>query len=231
VLERIEEQIVAGNLRVGDRLPAERQLAAQLGVSRSSVREAVRILEAQGVAVSSVGTGPDAGTVISALPAEALTRVLRLHLALSSFELEEMVDARVTLERSSVRLAARDATEDDLVEMRRLLDAMDDPDRSRNEFNDLDTSFHVALARASHNRLVSDVTVALRNSLRRHIQDAIVGLADWPTMRAALIRDHHSIFEALRSGDPDEAAARVEAHIRSSAVTLLGTREQRAGRR
>ena len=63
VLQSVEEQIVAGNLRVGDRLPPERDFAAQLGVSRSSVREAVRILEAQGVLTSAVGTGPDSGTV------------------------------------------------------------------------------------------------------------------------------------------------------------------------
>lgn len=221
VLERIEEQIVAGNLRVGDRLPAERDLASQLAVSRSSVREAVRILEAQGVVVSSVGKGPDAGTVIAALPAEALTRVLRLHLALSSFELAEMVDARVTLERSSVELAAREATAADLQGLESLLEAMDDPRLSRNRFNELDTDFHVALARASHNRLVSDVTVALRNSLRGRIQHSFGRLSDWEGVRAGLMADHRSIYEAVRAGEPEAAASAVEAHIRGFAAVLL----------
>lgn len=222
VLQRIEEQIVAGNLRVGDRLPAERDLAAQLRVSRSSVREAVRILQAQGVLTSGVGTGADAGTVVTALPAEALTRVLHLHLALSSFSLAEMVDARVTLERSSVRLAARDATEEDLAEMRRLLAAMADPGLTRIRFNDLDIAFHVAVARASHNRLVSDVTVALRNSLRQHLQQAFDRVQDWPSLRDGLVRDHRAIYAAVLARDADTAAARVEAHIRESAATLLG---------
>lgn len=222
VLQRIEEQIVVGNLRVGDRLPAERDLAAQLGVSRSSIREAVRILQAQGVLTSAVGTGADAGTVVTALPAEALTRVLRLHLALSSFSLTEMVEARVVLERSSVRLAARDATAEDLAGLSRLLDAMDDPARTRTEFNDLDTEFHVALARAGRNRLVGDVTVALRNSLRGRLQEAFDRVEDWPALRAGVLRDHRAVYAAVLARDADAAAARVEAHIRDFARSLFG---------
>ena len=228
VLDRIEEQIVAGNLRVGDRLPAERDLATQLGVSRSSVREAVRILQAQGVVTSSVGTGPRSGTVIAALPAEALTRMIRLHLALSSFELAELFDARVTLERSSARLAARLATPDDLAQLRALLEQMDEPWLPRELFNALDTEFHVALARASHNRLVSDVTVALRNSLSRNIQQAFVSIADWDAMRDTLTTEHHAIYEAVDAGDAEAAAARIESHIRAFAVTLLAQRTSSA---
>ena len=225
VLQRIEEQIVAGNLRVGDRLPAERDLAAQLGVSRSSIREAVRILEAQGVLTSGVGSGPDAGTVVTALPAEALTRVLRLHLALSSFDLAEMVEARVTLERSSARLAARDATHDDLAELTRLLAAMDQPEVTREAFHALDTDFHVALARASHNRLVREMTTALRNSLAGAISDVLAGTDDWDAVRTGLHADHLAIDAAVRAGDPEAAATAVEGHIREFAVRLLTPRE------
>jgi DNA-binding FadR family transcriptional regulator len=94
VLQRIEQQIVAGNLSVGDRLPSEPDFAVQLGVSRSPIRGAVRILEAQGVPIQRgrrrsglrLRRGGDA--------AEALTRLLRLHLALSSFDWSELVEAR-----------------------------------------------------------------------------------------------------------------------------------------
>lgn len=226
VLERIEDQIVAGNLRVGDRLPAERDLAAQLRVSRSSVREAVRILQAQGVVTSSVGAGPQAGTVVAALAAQALTRMLRLHLALSSFELAELIDARVALERSSARLAARLATQEDLAEMRALLKQMDDPWLPREQFNALDTGFHVALARASHNRLVSDVTGALRSSLSELIQESFRSIEDWDAMRVSLLKDHYSIFEAVETGDADNAAIRVESHIRGFALTVLAQQSE-----
>lgn len=221
VLQQVEEQIVAGHLRVGDRLPAERDLATQLGVSRSSVREALRILEAQGVVTSATGTGPAAGTVLRALPAEALTRVLRLHLALSSFDLAEMVEARVTLERSSVQLASRQATEGDLADLARLLTAMADPDISRETYNELDTDFHVAVARSAHNRFVSEITVALRNSLRGVIRESLDRAEDWEALRAGLHADHLAIDAAIRAGDADGAAEVVERHIRGFAVRLL----------
>ena len=196
----------------------------QLGVSRSSIREAVRILEAQGVLTSAVGAGPDSGTVVTAMPAEALTRVLRLHLALSSFDLSELVEARVTLERSSARLAAVGAAEQDLAGIDALLEEMADPAVSRERFNDLDTEFHVSVARASHNRLVSDVTVALRNSLRNTIYEAFDRLDDWAQTRGQLHADHLAIAQALRARDPSTAAERVEAHIRGFAVHLLPAR-------
>lgn len=110
VVARIEEQILSGTLGVGDRLPAERDLASMLGVSRAAVREAIRSLEAQGVLASAVGAGRDAGTTVSALPSEALTRFLRLHVALANFPMNDVVDARVMLERGSVRLASATST-------------------------------------------------------------------------------------------------------------------------
>src|SRR5664279_1952725 len=84
VLDRIEEQIASGRLQIGDRLPAERDLAAALGVSRAAVREALRVLHALGVVSQGTGSGPDAGTVLNAAPGDALTRLIRLHVLMAS---------------------------------------------------------------------------------------------------------------------------------------------------
>jgi GntR family transcriptional repressor for pyruvate dehydrogenase complex len=143
VLDRIETQIVSGALRAGERLPPERELATLLGVSRPAVREALRILEAQGAVRSQVGTGPDSGTTIDRVPRDALARLLRLHVALGSFPLEDVVDTRVALERSSVALACRNARPQDLTVMRAALMDMDEPDIDRETFNQRDTDFHV----------------------------------------------------------------------------------------
>ncbi|HEY3509661.1 MAG TPA: GntR family transcriptional regulator, partial [Kribbella sp.] len=75
VLHRVEADLAAGRLRVGGRLPGERALAEQLGISRPSVREAVRVLEAMGVVRTATGSGPEAGTVIVAEPVSPLTAV------------------------------------------------------------------------------------------------------------------------------------------------------------
>lgn len=221
VVDQVEEQILAGALRVGDRLPAERDLAQHLQVSRAAVREAIRTLEAQGVVRSGVGSGKDAGTIVSAMPSEALTRLLRLHVALANFPIPDVVDARVILERSSATLAADNADEGDRAAMRSALEGMDRPGVDRERFNDLDTAFHVAIAEASGNRLVADMTIALRDSMRRPILRALEALGpEWGTVADQLRADHHAIFAAIEAGDGALAADRVDQHIRAAHAAL-----------
>ncbi|MCT2589264.1 FadR family transcriptional regulator [Streptomyces sp. N2-109] len=214
VLARIEEQILAGNLHVGDRLPPERELVELLGVSRAAVREALRVLEAQGVLRSRVGTGPSSGSVISAMPSAGLTQLLRLHMALANFPLTHVVEARATLERSSARLAAERATEDDLARMREQLARMDDPELTLEEFNDSDTAFHVALAEAGGNRLMTDMTVAVRSAVRGALLAAFRELTDWEAVAERLRAEHHAVYAAIAAGDVERSGDLVEAHIR-----------------
>src|SRR6478735_8000896 len=143
VLERIEEQVVAGELKAGDRLPPERELAPVLGVSRSALREALRVLETIGVLVAHAGRGADAGARIVRNPDDALGRLLRLHFALGSYSLHDVMEARVALERSSFAAAARHARAEDLDAAGELVARMGEPDVGVAEFNDLDTRFHV----------------------------------------------------------------------------------------
>ncbi len=161
VIRQIEDQILAGALHVGDQLPAERDLAAKLGVSRAAVREAMRAMEAQGVVRSGVGVGPDSGTFLTSMPSKALTQFLRLHMALANFPIDDVLEARIMLERWSARLAARQASADDLTAMARLLDAMDAETDDMQAFNELDTDFHVAMAEAAHNTLITEMTTAI----------------------------------------------------------------------
>ncbi|MFG1826526.1 FadR/GntR family transcriptional regulator [Microbispora bryophytorum] len=106
VLARIEERIGADGLTVGDRLPGERQLAEQLGVGRSSVREALRVLETLGVVASQAGRGPDAGAVLTSRPGNALTDLLRLHLGLATLSMREVIDTRLMIEQWAAARAA-----------------------------------------------------------------------------------------------------------------------------
>jgi GntR family transcriptional repressor for pyruvate dehydrogenase complex len=106
VLHRVEADLAAGRLRIGGRLPAERVLAEQLGISRPSVREAVRVLEAMGVVRTATGSGPEAGAVIVAEPVPPLTAVLRLHLATNHLPMGDVVQTRLLLESWAAREAA-----------------------------------------------------------------------------------------------------------------------------
>jgi GntR family transcriptional repressor for pyruvate dehydrogenase complex len=214
VLDRVEEQILTGELRVGDRLPAERDLAALLGVSRSAVREAMRTLEAQGVVRSGVGTGADSGTMIASLSSEALTRLLRLHVGLANFPMQDIVETRVMLERWSARLATVHANAEDVDQLGDILASMEDPTVDRTVFNDLDTAFHVAIAAAGRNRLVAEMTTAIRGSLRHGLLAAFERLDDWDSVARDLCADHRDIFNAIVAQNAAAAETLVEAHIR-----------------
>lgn len=223
VVEAVENQILGGVLRVGDPLPPERELASRLQVSRAGVREAIRVLESQGVVRSNVGAGREAGTFIAAMPSAALTRFLRLHVALSNFPMRDIIDARVMLERNSVAMAAARADDALLATLRAPLTVMDQSDLDCEPFNDADTAFHVAIAEASGNRLVADMTVAIRASLRDPILRAMREVSDWPGLARRLQDEHHGIFDAIADGDGNRAADLTEAHIRSAfdAMPLL----------
>ncbi|MFW0792516.1 FadR/GntR family transcriptional regulator [Gordonia sp. CPCC 205515] len=228
VIDAIEEQILAGTLRVGDALPPERELAARLQVSRPAVREALRVLEAQGVLRSATGSGAGAGTFVAAMPGEALSRFLRLHIALANFELAEIIEARVTLECSSVALAARATDPERLVDVRAAMARMEANDTDREQFNDDDTAFHTAIAEAGGNRLVTALTVAIRNALRASILDAFQEIDDWSALRDELMVEHRAILAAIEAGDASRASHLAEQHIRDSyerLPLLHGTRD------
>jgi GntR family transcriptional repressor for pyruvate dehydrogenase complex len=213
VLDRIEEQISSGRLRVGDRLPAERELAAALGVSRVAVREAMRVLQAMGLITQGTGSGREAGTVLTAAPGEALTRLIRMHVLVASVGSDDLVGARVTLECQSARLAAGAAGPADHDQLARALKIMETPGISAVEFNDADTAFHVAIARASGNTLVAELTTALRNAMRAPLLASLEGEAHFEVMAARLGAEHRSLYEALLAGDGDRAAELVRIHI------------------
>lgn len=214
VLESIEERVLSGELKAGDRLPPERELAPVLGVSRSALREALRVMETIGVLTAQVGRGPDSGARIVRNPDDALGRLLRLHLALGSYDLQDVLEARVVLERSSFEAAARSASEEDLAEAGQILDRMQRDDVDVAEFNELDTRFHVQIARSSGNQLISTLTSAVRESVRTLILDAEEADEDWPASAAALNAEHTELLRLVREGEGARAAELAERHIR-----------------
>lgn len=231
VTDWIEERILTGALAVGDLLPAERDLAATLQVSRAAVREAVRTMQAQGVLHSTVGAGGAGGTRVCALPSGALTRLLRMHVALANFALDDVLEVRVALERLSGRLAAPRLTSDDLAAMQGALRAMREA-ATRDDFNEADTAFHVAIAEAAGNRLAADTTVAIRESVKGPLQAGFARLSseEYEQICVDLIEEHEQICAALARGDSELSADLLEGHVRRAwerlrAGAIAGRRE------
>lgn len=214
VLQRIERELAVGALAVGDRLPGERVLAEDLSVSRSSVREAIRVLEAMGVVRTAVGSGPEAGAIVIADPIRSIGSALRLHTATKHLPIPDLVDTRMLLESWAIREAAHRDPKPDLSAAEKLLDAMDDADMCPEEFHRLDATFHVAMVGLAGNVVVEAMMAALRDSIHSYVMAGVPSLDDWAAVAANLRREHRDIVGAVRRGHGTKASDLVCAHIR-----------------
>jgi GntR family transcriptional repressor for pyruvate dehydrogenase complex len=219
VLHWIENQLSEGLLTVGGRLPAERTLAEQLQVSRTSVREAIRILEAMGIVRAGVGSGPEAGTVVISDPTAALGSALRLHVATQHLPVSDIVETRVLLESWAAARARPDAPE--VAAAAALLDEMDAVGKGADgkgslavdDFLALDVRFHLALADAAGNAVVSAMMGSLRESIQGYVAELTANLPDWEATALRLRAEHREILAAIRNDDGGRAAKLVAAHI------------------
>lgn len=207
----LEQELAAGRLSIGSRLPGERTMAEQLKISRASVREGTRVLEALGVVRAGVGSGPQAGTVITGNPALALDSALRLHVASAHLPIKDIVETRLLLETWAAAHASPDSPA--LGDAARLLDEMDRNDDGPEAFLKLDALFHVALAEAAGNVLVGAMMGSLRGSIEGYTQELTAGLPDWKRTSRRLRREHRALLEAVAAGDGVLAAALVVDHI------------------
>jgi DNA-binding FadR family transcriptional regulator len=217
VAEQLREAILTGDMAAGDQLPPERELAAAFGASRASVREALRVLEAQGLISVAGAPAPAVVAEQGARPArEALGALLRL----GQVPLGDLVDFRCLLEAEAVRLAATQRDAGRLEEAREAVAAMRDGNASLEEFDEADVRFHVALVRGSGNEAMHLVMAALRDAVARHLLAALRERRDPGRTLRRLAAEHAEILDAVESGDGDRAADLVEHHIRGFYVTL-----------
>lgn len=212
VLEHIERDLLEGRLGPGDRLPSERDLSADLGVGRSSVREALRVLEVMGLIRTATGSGPQAGAIVIATPSGGMSALLRLQVAAQGFPLDDVVQTRLVLEDAVVRtLAAR--PDRDIAAARRLLDAMEAQDLAAAEFLVLDAQLHLSLAEASGNTVIAATMAGLRTAIESYVQAGAAAVPDWDAMAARLRTEHRALIETIEAGDADAARALVHDHI------------------
>jgi GntR family transcriptional regulator, transcriptional repressor for pyruvate dehydrogenase complex len=208
VVAELSERIRGGELRFGDPLPAERTLAAQLDVSRTTLRKGIRILADAGVLEIHSGVGSKSGTVVRSelVPAELLGRP-----APPIAEISGVLQARRLLEPRVAQLAGFAATEDDLeaigevIQRQREAAEAGDVDGVRQ----LDPSFHLAIARATHNETVVVLMEALLRRLDLPRQPAIVeGEARWT------VEIHERTLAAIAGRDPFRIEVTMDEHLR-----------------
>ncbi|MQA07736.1 MAG: FCD domain-containing protein [Pseudonocardiaceae bacterium] len=203
VAEHIRNLIHRGEVGPGDRLPAERELAEQLGVARISLREAIKILQDDGYV--EVRRGAHGGTFVTELhrPVENW----RARMREQSGEIDDIVDFRIALECHSARLAAQRRTRADLAALRSAIKNLDQVD-GRAAFRLTDSQFHSGLARAARSiRLENAVHTARGELFSPH--DLLPFVEPIEETR----NDHQAIYDAVRDGDADTAETLMREHI------------------
>ncbi|KAA9159394.1 FadR family transcriptional regulator [Microbacterium lushaniae] len=212
VLEHIETELREGRVVPGDRLAPERELATQLGVGRSSVREALRVLEVLGLLRTATGSGPSAGAMIVAAPRGGLSAILRLQVAANGFPVDDVVRTRVVLEAAALDDLAGDPHRD-TASAAAVLDAMDAPGLAPAEFLTLDARFHLALVEASGNVVVSAMMEGLRTAIESYVLAGAAAMNDWDGTADRLRAEHRAIVSAIDDGDGEAARRLIRGHI------------------
>lgn len=216
VVDLILNQIRAGELRPGQKLPAERELAAQLGVGRPSLREALRALAILRV----VDIRQGEGLFISQLLPDQLLEPLSFFLSLSQHSMDQLFEARIVFESGITGIAARTLDGDGMKTLKRCIDeggrAIDDP----KAFLELDVTFHQTIIKAAANPFLEQVAEAFR-ALTIASRTLTVSV---PKIRRRSHEDHERIFQALLYRDEEQASKAMSQHLRGvwSAYRGLG---------
>lgn len=212
VIAHVRGLIGRGHLKAGDQLPPERNLVAQLGVSRPTVRAALRALSAMGVIEARHGSG----TYIRGGPPKLDPQALSFLAALHGFTRDEIFEARRVLEVSAAGMAADRATGNDLAaiaeEVASLFAAMDDPEL----FLVHDMQFHRAVATACGNPILASLIEMVSTLFLEHRRPTAARATDRNLRDAADM--HRRIYMAIRKRDAEQARALMNDHLRQAAM-------------
>ncbi|WP_373785638.1 transcriptional regulator LldR [Delftia acidovorans] len=238
VVEKLLALVQASGVQPGQRLPAERQLAAELGVSRTSVREAIQKLTSQGVLVARRGDGTYLQEPAPAAePADWLKDAMRPLAGLMESDSHyryDVLETRHALETSTAWLAAQRATERDKDHIQRCFEVMIQHQQSGHAelAARADAQFHLAIAEASHNLVLVQVmhslfTVVL-STVERNRHDMFRLSA--PQTLQELTVQHQSLMQSILDGDPQRARECIGEHLEHVRTTIQRLDEDRARR-
>lgn len=224
VAERIEQWILSGKLKPGRKLPGERDLCEQLGVSRPVVRESLHILHERGL----IARSQKRGHFVSAINWEPIRRSFVLFSQRAVVSVREVLELRQFIEVPAARLAALRRTPAQVEQLRKLLKAMeenledlqealkDDPDlhahsEATERHVELDIEFHLAIARASHNLLIPPVLGSLAELIKRYMYLDLRRSSG----RVLAMEYHRQLLECIERQDADGAEKAMNEHLSS----------------
>ncbi|MFA5517247.1 MAG: FadR/GntR family transcriptional regulator [Desulfuromonadales bacterium] len=210
IIDQIKELIAHGELKPGERVPSERDLASLLGVSRPSVREAITVLEAMGYLDSRQG----GGTYVRSLAQTSLADPLSSMVGEKDPKmLHALVEVRMGLESWSAYLAAQRARPEEIEGMHELLAIMEKQAKGGGWDADVDSQFHYAITAATHNTLQVHVLNTIHSLFHATIQVALTEFYRKAEYVEILRHQHREIFESIAAHDPERARRAMMAHL------------------
>jgi GntR family transcriptional repressor for pyruvate dehydrogenase complex len=226
VVHAIEAQILDGRLGVGAKLPPEREFSDRMGVSRTVVREAVRILVTNGLLETRHGIG----TMVRAVTHKEVVRPLTLFLRTIDNEvsLTHLHQVRRILEIETAGIAAQQAEPSDIDELRRIIAEMDASAADRQRFAEKDAEFHRRLGQSTHNPLIS----LLLDSIHDLIYEVFKLVANEPGLVERVMDGHRKILARVAAKDPTGARKAMGEHLaaaRGIQIAMLHETKLNAG--
>ncbi|MGA8502847.1 MAG: FadR/GntR family transcriptional regulator [Candidatus Sulfotelmatobacter sp.] len=209
IVQQIEESVLNGSLKPGDQLPAERDLAQRLGVSRTAVREAVKTLREKGLVEAYSGRGTFITDGTSHAARQSFDLMVKIGQQGQQEGLPHLVELRLALEPGIAAMAAERVTDEDLTAMREAVAVMDRSQENAEAYIEADLDFHLALAEAAANPLILSLI------------DSIVGLLREQRIKIFNVEGgpqrgqfhHKRILEAMERRDPEMARGAMRAHL------------------
>lgn len=210
IARQIMDLIADGSLQPGQRLLSERELCQLFGASRSSLREALRCLSIVGVLNARVGEG----TSVAEDGGKFLRKIMEWRLISEKHDIENLLDVRIALEGVSAANSALHASPDDLAKAHKLLAQMKAALKDKKQFAILDLEFHITLANASGNAVLSDLISVIRSQLARTLSRVL----QLPNALPLSLKEHVAILDAIERHDAEGARQAMHDHLEAVLV-------------
>jgi GntR family transcriptional repressor for pyruvate dehydrogenase complex len=223
ICRKMVAHLIRGDWSTGEKIPPERLLCQHLGVGRASLREALKALEIMGMIETRLGEG-----TFVCRRSDFFARPLMWAITGRDIsDARELVEARKLIEVELAGLAAERATPDDLAKIRAMLDLMESSFDDIERFLEADIGFHLAIAEASHNGILFNAILLIRNLMREWVNSALTrqGVA------AEAFDQHKQIFLAIAKRRSEQARKSMEAHLAAMAAHLASLPDQQTSRK
>ncbi|MBT4091087.1 MAG: FadR family transcriptional regulator [Deltaproteobacteria bacterium] len=207
IIEELRQMIRSGKLKDGDKLPNQIEFAAQLGVSRNSLREALNTL----VMLGAVEQRPRTGTIVKASSLISIANQITIPVVEDSQTTLEFIQSRRFVEMGTVELAIENGTPDEIALLERQLLSMDKAIRENDAvlYVETDLKFHIQIARASHNRFMLNQFMTYHSYISQFMQ----AVAAVPNIVQRSNQEHQRIYKGIRDKDMEQAVSAMKEHI------------------